>query len=76
MKLLFQLSLLSFRKNRYNQAYLEFRKETVNIPGLTGFLVTPVLRRDRFKNSQAGVVELVDTRDLKSIYIDYFLSLN
>ena len=73
--MLFPLSLLSFRKNRYNKAYLEFRKGTVNISHIKGFLVTPILYRDRFKNRQAGVVELVDTRDLKSIYIDYFFKL-
>jgi len=72
---LFPLSLLSFRKNRYNKAYLEFRKGTVNISHNKRFSGTPpFLHRDRFKNRQAGVVELVDTRDLKSIYIDYFFS--
>ena len=39
------LSFPSFRKDRYNQAYLEFRKEIVNIPRLTGCLVTPILSR-------------------------------
>ena len=53
MYLLFPLSLLSFRKNRYNQAHLEFRKETVNIPGLTGFLVTPILYRDRSRTAKS-----------------------
>ncbi len=46
---------------------MEFRKEAVNIPRIIGFLVIPILRRNRQEQPKAGVVELVDTRDLKSL---------
>ena len=71
----FFAEFIILRKSRCNQTYLEFRKETFKIPRLKGFLVTPILSWDRFKKSLAGVVELVETRDLKYIYMDWFCKL-
>ena len=44
---------------------MEFKKETVNILQI---LMALILSQDRFKiQDQAGVAELVDARDLKSL---------